>query len=97
MGQLINFFNKEPSEFNGSLEFGSAIHELVLQPDDFELIDYQFKPPAKLGKFIEGVSLNLENKSILLNSIKFIKKIKLLINYLRNCMNSDDKRIKILL
>ena len=73
-GSIDKFFNKEPSEFDGSLEFGSAIHELVLQPDNFELIDYQFKPPAKLGKFIESVVEFRKQKYSIEDSIKLASK-----------------------
>ena len=73
-GSIDKFFNKEPSEFDGSLEFGSAIHELVLQPDNFELVDYQFKPPAKLGKFIEGVVEFRKQKYSIEDSIKLASK-----------------------
>lgn len=54
-GSPEQFFTKTSSEFSASFEFGSAIHELVLQPDLFELIDYQDKPAAKLGAFVTYV------------------------------------------
>lgn len=43
------------SSYNPSFEFGSAVHQLVLQPDEFELIDYNDKPSAKLGLFIDKI------------------------------------------
>lgn len=39
------------SDYDSSLAFGNAIHCLLLQPDDFYLSDYQFKPSAKQGVF----------------------------------------------
>lgn len=39
------------SEYSSSLEFGSAIHCLLLQPDDFFLSDYPNRPAAKQGLF----------------------------------------------
>lgn len=42
-------------DYNPSIEFGSIIHELLLQPEEFELKDYDFKPSAKLGLFIDNV------------------------------------------
>lgn len=35
--------------FSGALEFGSAVHELTLQPDEFELSAIDSKPTAKMG------------------------------------------------
>ena len=43
------------SEYNASFEFGTAIHELILQPEEFVLSDYPFKPSAKLGLFVDNV------------------------------------------
>lgn len=36
-------------DYNASFAFGSALHELYLQPELFELIDSVFKPTAKAG------------------------------------------------
>ena len=43
------------SEYNSSFEFGTAIHELILQPEKFILSEYPFKPSAKLGLFIDNI------------------------------------------
>ena len=40
---------KNDGSYNSSFAFGSALHELVLQPESFELIDSVFKPTAKAG------------------------------------------------
>ena len=37
--------------FNASLAVGTAVHELILQPEEFTLSDYTNKPSAKLGFF----------------------------------------------
>lgn len=39
----------DDGSYNASFAFGSALHELVLQPESFELIDSVFKPTAKAG------------------------------------------------
>lgn len=43
------------SEYNASFEFGTAIHELILQPEEFILSEYPSKPSAKLGLFVDNV------------------------------------------
>ena len=68
------FMKGIPFTCSDSFYFGSAIHELVLQPDNFELIDYQFKPPAKLGKFIESVVEFRKQKYSIEDSIKLASK-----------------------
>lgn len=42
------------SEYNSSFEFGTAVHQLLLQPESFRLSDYPFKPSAKLGLFVDN-------------------------------------------
>lgn len=42
--------------YNASLEIGTAVHELFLQPEDFQLSDYTGRPSAKLGLFVEKVA-----------------------------------------
>lgn len=41
------------SSYNSSFDFGSAVHALFLQPNDFVLSDYSEKPTAKLGVFVD--------------------------------------------
>lgn len=43
------FFNGIKSEYSSSFQFGTNLHELVLQPESFELVDSVFKPTAKAG------------------------------------------------
>lgn len=42
-------------DYNPSIEFGSIIHQLLLQPEEFELRNYDYKPSAKLGLFVDYV------------------------------------------
>lgn len=41
--------------FNTSLQLGSAVHELILQPESFELADEIDKPSAKLGAMADAL------------------------------------------
>ena len=56
LGKLIksgaeSFFEGfvDDNSFNQSFNFGGMLHQLVLQPESFELIDSVFKPTAKAG------------------------------------------------
>lgn len=44
-----------PKTYNVSLATGSAVHQMLLQPESFILSDYEGKPSAKLGYFIDCV------------------------------------------
>lgn len=48
-GSPEKFFGKSPSLYTDSIVFGSAIHELVLQPESFELVETVNRPTAKAG------------------------------------------------
>lgn len=48
-GNPDKFFTGFKNTFSSALELGSAVHELVLQPDSFELSEDIGKPTAKLG------------------------------------------------
>lgn len=49
--------------YNESLEIGSAVHEVLLQPDEFFVSDIR-KPTGKLGLFAEHVKQYLEEGKI---------------------------------
>ena len=60
MGKLIKegveaFFKNEPSPYNPSFETGSLIHQQLLQPESFEVIDKVFKPTAKAGLMADAL------------------------------------------
>ena len=60
LGKLIKdgvkaFFDNEPSPYNPSFETGSLIHQQVLQPENFEVIDSVFKPTAKAGLMADAL------------------------------------------
>ena len=44
-----------PKEFNVSTLTGSSVHEMFLQQADYQLSDYEGKPSAKLGYFIDCI------------------------------------------
>lgn len=54
-GSIELFLSDEKNEYNPSLEFGTAIHQLILQSNDYKLLDYNYKPSGKLGSFIESL------------------------------------------
>lgn len=56
------YFSESPAEFSKSLQFGSAVHSLILQPESYTLSNYPYKPSGKLGEFITKVVMNRKNK-----------------------------------
>ena len=50
--------NPPAFKYNTSLELGSAVHQLILQPRDYELSDYAGKPSGKCGVFVDCVFNN---------------------------------------
>lgn len=60
-GSPIRYLENE-SVTTPSLIFGSCIHQLILQPEEFELVYYEHKPSGKLGLFIEHLVDNRVNK-----------------------------------
>ena len=60
LGKLIKegveaFFKNEASPYNPSFETGSLIHQQVLQPESFEVIEGVFKPTAKAGLMADAL------------------------------------------
>ena len=61
-GGSPSLYNKGiENKSTNSLELGTAIHELFLQPESFKLGDSYNKPTAKLGMVIENKVILLEN------------------------------------
>lgn len=52
-GSPEKFFEGFSNTYSSSLELGSAVHELVLQPESFELSENVGKPTAKLGQMAD--------------------------------------------
>ena len=55
-GSFKTYLEGLKSKSTGSLDLGSAVHELVLQNESFELNSY-IKPSGKIGKVIHRVSV----------------------------------------
>lgn len=60
LGKLVKegveaFFKNEASPYNPSFETGSLIHQQVLQPESFEVIEGVFKPTAKAGLMADAL------------------------------------------
>lgn len=60
LGKLVKegveaFFKNEASPYNPSFETGSLIHQRVLQPESFEVIEGVFKPTAKAGLMADAL------------------------------------------
>jgi len=60
LGKLVkegveSFFKNESSPYNPSFETGSLIHQQVLQPESFEVIEGVFKPTAKAGLMADAL------------------------------------------
>jgi hypothetical protein len=49
------FFNGLKNEYNPSFETGGLIHTMVLQSEDYEVVDKVFKPTAKAGLVAEAL------------------------------------------
>lgn len=62
-GSPLTFFEglSKHNIFTSSLEFGSAVHALFLQPDDFMLCDVVSKPTAKLGQMADALYPNYKH------------------------------------
>lgn len=64
------FINPPKSEYSTSLELGSAVHQLILQPKDYELSDYSGKPSGKCGVFIDYIFKNRSKGMSIYESIE---------------------------
>ena len=70
-----------------SLSIGSAVHECLLQPEEFELAPKMNKPTAKLGAVIDQIIINREKGLSIYDSIhKACEKVGYYVN-------SIDKKI----
>lgn len=49
------FFEGIPQVYNSSFETGSLIHTMVLQPEDYEVIEGVYKPTAKAGLMADAL------------------------------------------
>lgn len=68
-GSGKKYFNPPRFETQ-SLKIGSAVHELLLQPDEFALAPKLGRPTAKLGDVLDEIIKNRSNGLSIYNSIK---------------------------
>ena len=74
-------FKSPPRIVTSSLETGSSVHEILLQPEEFELAPKFNKPTAKLGKVIEEVyKFRKQNLSIYQSIRKACEKVEYYVN-----------------
>lgn len=55
--------------YNESLLLGTVVHSQILQPNEFELSNYEGKPSGKLGLFVEKVFENRQSGMNIVDSI----------------------------
>lgn len=64
------FFSEEKQDYNKSLEYGTALHNLILQSKEFKLLNYKDKPNAKLGIFIDNLVKYRKQKYKIIDAIE---------------------------
>lgn len=68
-GSPEKFFNQTLGIYTDSIVFGSAIHELVLQPESFELNEFANRPTAKAGFMSDEVFKTYKNNGNIIEAI----------------------------
>ena len=84
-------FKSNPKIINGALELGSAIHELLLQNELFELAPKVGKPGEKLGRVFDLIPKYLKENMSLDEAIKCAS---LKVDYYSKCIDSKIDSIK---
>lgn len=75
-------------KFSDSLIFGSAVHELILQPESFILVDTVNRPTAKAGLMADELFLTLDKDNISTTTEEIIKASDK-IDYYKGKMDED--------
>ena len=74
-GSAEKFFNGKFNAFSDSLVVGSAVHELILQPESFFMVDNINRPTAKMGYIADELyrlnNINLTDEDIINAAIKY--------------------------
>lgn len=68
-GSPEKFFNQTLGIYTDSIVFGSAIHELVLQPESFELNEFANRPTAKAGFMADEIFKTYKNNGNIIEAI----------------------------
>lgn len=79
------FFEGIPQVYNPSFETGSLIHQQVLQPESFEVIEGVFKPTAKAGLMADA----LYNSNGIIPTDDEIKAQSYIIGYYKDKLTSN--------
>ena len=87
-------FQSPPKQRSTALNLGSAIHEAILQPEDFELAPKIDKPTAKLGMVMDEIDRSLHSKRIFDSFDDLIIDAALKVDYYTNSINSKLDSIK---
>ena len=87
-----DFFEKRPVQRSDSLRFGSAVHTLTLEPDDFILVNDVDAPTAKAHYMAEYIYNIMKQNNITVPTDDDIIKASDVIDYYKGKMNS--KKIK---
>lgn len=90
-GCPADFFEKRPTQRSDSLRFGSAVHTLTLQPDEFVLVDKVDAPTAKAHYMAEYLYDMMKTKGTTNPTDEDIIVASNVIDYYKGKMN--DKKI----
>lgn len=90
-GGSPQLFKNHPKLKSQSLVIGSAVHEIVLQPESFELAPKLGKPGAKLGEVLDEIPKFLEDGIGLDDAIK---QAALKVDYYSSSIDSKIETIK---
>lgn len=87
-GCPADFFEKRPVQRSDSLRFGSAVHTLTLQPEDFVLVDKVDAPTAKAHYMAEYLFDIMKKKGTLNPTDEEIIEASDVIDYYKGKMNA---------
>lgn len=83
------FFEGIKSEYNPSFQFGTWLHEQVLQPESFNIVEGIYKPTAKAGLMADYLYKNVVSKDGGTPSDDQIKSASYIIGYYKDKLTSN--------
>ena len=87
-------FQRNPHINSEALNLGSAIHECILQPNDFQLCPKVNRPSAKLGMVMDEIYYSLKNKRPFDNFDDLVTNAALKVDYYSKSIKSKLGLIK---
>ena len=87
-------FKNPPKLSTQSLQRGSAVHEVILQPEEFELAPKIGKPNAKLGAMMDAIDKILSSSKEDITLEEAIKQASIKVDYFVNSIDSKIDGIK---